>query len=129
MRRCCFFILAVGSLMAAEPNRIYSTRIGPVKSSLFISKADGSEEQPLLPATGLDHNPRMVKILEQPENQKSAMMDSSHGDVAIWQKIQIRVEFGFERCENGSSWRLVHSPRLAWWPLALLVSDGGLADC
>jgi hypothetical protein len=31
-----------------------------------------------LPKTGLNSTARMVKILERPEDQKPAMMDSSH---------------------------------------------------
>jgi Tol biopolymer transport system component len=36
--------------------RILLHRIGPSESALFIAKADGSDERPLLPNSGLDYN-------------------------------------------------------------------------
>ena len=54
-----FFLLLLGvnCLLQAEPNRILFNRIGPYEASLFVSRADGSEERPLLKSPGLDYNP------------------------------------------------------------------------
>ena len=73
------FLLAAGSLMAAGPNRIFFTRIGPVKASLFISKADGSDERPLLSSTGLDYNPAW-----SPDGQWLAFTSERNGSADLY---------------------------------------------
>jgi len=55
--RFCLFVLTAVSLFAADPNRILFNRIGPYEMTLYISKADGSDEHPLLKSPGLDYNP------------------------------------------------------------------------
>ena len=55
--RLCLFLLGISSLLGAEPARILFNRIGPYEASLFVSKADGSEERPLLKSGSLDYNP------------------------------------------------------------------------
>lgn len=55
--RCCLYLLAIGSLVCAEPHRILFNRIGPYEAGLFISNADGSQERPLHKSAGLDYNP------------------------------------------------------------------------
>src|ERR1700757_2740516 len=57
-------ILLLSALMAAaatqaipdERNRIVFNRLAPVRIGLFLSDADGRNERPLLPATGLDYD-------------------------------------------------------------------------
>ncbi len=51
------FLLAIGSLTAAEPNRIFFSGAGPPKITIFVSSADGSEERALLQSTSRDYNP------------------------------------------------------------------------
>jgi TolB protein len=57
MTRLSLVFLTVGLMTAAEPNRIFYTGGASAKASLFISKADGRDEHPLLSATSLDYNP------------------------------------------------------------------------
>jgi len=45
---------AITPLSAKE--KILLHRIGPSDSTLFIAKADGSDERPLLPNSGFDYN-------------------------------------------------------------------------
>jgi hypothetical protein len=53
--RLCLCLLGLTSGLCAEPDRILFTRSGPSESTLFVSKADGSEERPLLKPTSLDY--------------------------------------------------------------------------
>ena len=46
---------AVTPVLSAK-EKILVHRIGPSDSTLFIAKADGSDERPLLPSSGLDYN-------------------------------------------------------------------------
>ncbi len=55
--RLYLFVLAIGSLLAADPNRIFFAHGAPAKATIFISNADGGEEHPLLQSTSLDYNP------------------------------------------------------------------------
>jgi TolB protein len=55
--RLYLFLLTVGSLPAAEPNRIFFAHGAPSKATIFISNADGGEEHSLLQSTSLDYNP------------------------------------------------------------------------
>src|SRR5215471_15399531 len=55
--RICLSLLWAASLLCAQPNRIIFNRIGPYEASLFISKADGSDERPLFKSASLDYNP------------------------------------------------------------------------
>jgi Tol biopolymer transport system component len=55
--RLYLFLLTVGSLLAAEPNRIFFAHGAPSKATIFISNADGGEEHSLLQSTSLDYNP------------------------------------------------------------------------
>ena len=55
--RLYLFLLTIGSLLAAEPNRIFFAHGAPSKAAIFISNADGGEEHPLLQSTSLDYNP------------------------------------------------------------------------
>src|SRR5215469_3453126 len=48
-------VCAVTPVLSAK-ERILVHRIGPSDSTLFIAKADGSDEHPLLPSSGLDYN-------------------------------------------------------------------------
>ena len=57
MMRFFWLLLGVNCLLQAEPNRILFNRIGPYEASLFVSRADGSEERPLLKSPGLDYSP------------------------------------------------------------------------
>lgn len=47
---------AMTSAVKAGRHRIAFSRIGPIRTALFISDADGRNEKPLLPAEGLDYN-------------------------------------------------------------------------
>lgn len=50
--------LAASCAFAAEPHRVLFDRIGPKETALFVAKADGTEERPLLAAGGgLDYDP------------------------------------------------------------------------
>ena len=59
------FLLGMASLLSAcgalnrdaEPHRVLFLRIVPYKTALFTSKADGSDERPLLVASSRDYNP------------------------------------------------------------------------
>jgi TolB protein len=42
--------------LAAERPHIVFSRLAPARSGLFLADADGKNERPLLPATGLDYN-------------------------------------------------------------------------
>src|SRR5579864_6601954 len=55
--RLSLFLFTAGSILAAGPERILFSRIGPYEATLFVSKADGSEERPLLKPASLDYNP------------------------------------------------------------------------
>jgi TolB protein len=57
MRFFHVLLLAIGSLMAAEPNRIVFSHSAPDKATIFVSNADGSEERDLLQSTSRDYNP------------------------------------------------------------------------
>src|ERR1700682_2706986 len=57
MMRLCVFLFGSVSLLAAQPQRIVFSRIGPSQIGLFVSRADGSDERPLLKSEGLDYNP------------------------------------------------------------------------
>src|SRR5499427_10954766 len=46
---------AITPVLSAK-EKILVHRIGPSDSTLFIAKADGSDERPLLPNSGLDYN-------------------------------------------------------------------------
>lgn len=48
-------VLVAGAL--AQTPRIVFSRIGPSRIGLFVSRADGSDERPLLKSEGLDYNP------------------------------------------------------------------------
>src|SRR5215469_3172901 len=48
-------VCAVTPVLSAK-ERILVHRIGPSESTLFIAKADGSDEHPLLPNSGFDYN-------------------------------------------------------------------------
>ena len=50
-----FWVFATTSVLYAN-DRILLYRIGPSQSTLFIANADGSDERPLLPNSGLDYN-------------------------------------------------------------------------
>jgi len=50
-------LLGMMSVLCAEPHRILFTRIAPYQTGVFTSKAAGSGERAVLPATGLDYNP------------------------------------------------------------------------
>ena len=49
-------IFTMAPSIAAERPHIVFSRLGPDHSGLFIADADGKNERPLLPATGLDYN-------------------------------------------------------------------------
>jgi TolB protein len=59
------FLLGMASLLSAcgalnrdaEPHRVLFLRIAPYKTALFTSKADGSDERPLVVASSRDYNP------------------------------------------------------------------------
>ena len=50
------FLVSATTLVLSAKERILLNRIGPSQSTLFISKADGSDERPLLPNSGFDYN-------------------------------------------------------------------------
>ena len=56
--RLLLVFLAASSAFAAGPHRILFDRLGPKEMALYVAKADGSEERPLLSAAGgMDYNP------------------------------------------------------------------------
>ncbi len=57
MMRLWVFLFGAVSLLAAQPQRIVFSRIGPSQIGLFVSRADGSDERPLLKSEGMDYNP------------------------------------------------------------------------
>ncbi len=44
------------SLLGADKHRVIFSRVGPVRSQLFLANGDGSGERALLPETGLDYS-------------------------------------------------------------------------
>ena len=59
MRRSClvlFLFVLVGSLDAEEKARLLIHRIGPSVSSLYVARADGTDERPLIGSSTLDYN-------------------------------------------------------------------------
>jgi TolB protein len=50
-------LFGVVQILLADPQRIVFNRIGPYEATLFVSKADGTEERPLLKPGTLDYNP------------------------------------------------------------------------
>ena len=52
---CCVVLLFPSFAGAAD--RVLFSRLGPTKAALLISRADGSGERALLPATSLDYDP------------------------------------------------------------------------
>jgi Tol biopolymer transport system component len=57
MGRLAVLLLAATGLHAAQPETIVLTRLGPSRTQLFVSNADGTAERPLLEAASLDYNP------------------------------------------------------------------------
>src|SRR5712692_1947057 len=55
--RLAVLFLGMGSLLCAQPHRILFNRIGPYEARLYVAKADGSDERPLLTSASLDYNP------------------------------------------------------------------------
>src|SRR3989442_11120792 len=55
--RPCVFLIAATQLLSAAPHRIVFNRIGPYEAGLFVSRADGSDEHPLLKSASLDYDP------------------------------------------------------------------------
>jgi TolB protein len=76
--RFCLFLLAAGSLAAAEPARIFYTSVA-VKASLFISKADGTEERPLFGSSSSDYNPAW-----SPDGQWVAFTSERNGSADLY---------------------------------------------
>src|SRR3954465_4556270 len=55
-------ILAAAAMLAAAApprHRILFSRLGPVRTGLFVAAGDGSGERALLPDTGLDYSPAL----------------------------------------------------------------------
>ena len=57
MGRLAVLLLAATALSLAQPETIVFTRLGPSRTRLFVSNADGTAERPLLDADSLDYNP------------------------------------------------------------------------
>ena len=57
MGRLAVLLLTATGLYAAQPETIVLTRLGPSRTRLFVSNADGTAERPLLEAESLDYNP------------------------------------------------------------------------
>ena len=53
----CVLALASTPLVSPAADRILISRIAPTQATLFISNADGSGEQPVMPPGSLDYNP------------------------------------------------------------------------
>ena len=53
----CALVVAAISLPCIAADRVVFLRIAPTESTLYIAKADGSGERPLLPTGTLDYNP------------------------------------------------------------------------
>lgn len=58
LRRTCLiaFLVSATAVVLCAKERILLNRLGPSQSTLFIAKADGSGERPLLPKSLLDYN-------------------------------------------------------------------------
>ncbi len=79
MRFFYIFLLAIGPLMAVEPNRIFYESLAPGKGSLFISRADGSDERPLFESTSMDYNPAW-----SPDSQWIAFTSERNGSADLY---------------------------------------------
>lgn len=56
--RFLLIFLASSCAWGAEPHRVLFNRIGPYETALYVAKANGTEEKPLLAApSGLDYEP------------------------------------------------------------------------
>ncbi|HYM13407.1 MAG TPA: hypothetical protein VEU62_21895, partial [Bryobacterales bacterium] len=56
MRTLALLLAACELLVAGQRHRILFNRIGAAETGLFVADADGRNERPLLPSTGLDYN-------------------------------------------------------------------------
>jgi TolB protein len=52
-------VMVAPSLSTTTRHRILFSRLGPVRTALFVANADGSGERELLPPTGLDYSPSL----------------------------------------------------------------------
>ena len=57
MLRFGLFLCAAGVVGSAQPKTIVFSRAGVSQIGLFVSKADGTDERPLLKSGSLDYNP------------------------------------------------------------------------